>query len=367
MTTGIAKIKKTVKSITSDIEKYLAENKLCKDTKLASTKELADKYGVSLSTIKRVFANLCNKGLIYQVQGKGTFVAKRKVSKLNKYIGYFAWKHNSHSILDEAAYGTFERRVLDGLLNLGAKVDFIRRLGFRQEILSMNDAFKYDILLIPAGMVTPSTLPMLKRLSIPIILYGDCKIHDYPFHQVCHFYDTAFEKAVKLIQEKGIKKIYIAQNPEESSEQRGNCLRKIASSMGLEHETLPFSEEQTAGTLQAIDNGRHFAQYVIENKIEGLIFSMTDFISIGFAEILDKNNIEIGKKIQLISYDNLESREPYKPEKPIFSSINHPTKILADELLELTLSLGTKKYYHDSPLRIIKVPAGKLIIRKSFQ
>jgi GntR family transcriptional regulator/MocR family aminotransferase len=61
------------------IENWLAENihagNLPPETRLPSTRELADELGVSRITIKNAYANLESSGLVYTREGSGTFVA----------------------------------------------------------------------------------------------------------------------------------------------------------------------------------------------------------------------------------------------------------------------------------------------------
>jgi GntR family transcriptional regulator len=49
------------------------------DTELPSETELCQSYGISRTTVRKAFADLIQEGLIYTVQGKGTFVAPKKL------------------------------------------------------------------------------------------------------------------------------------------------------------------------------------------------------------------------------------------------------------------------------------------------
>lgn len=50
------------------------------DRKIPSENELHRTYGISRMTARQVIAQLVNEGLLYRVQGKGTFVAPNKIS-----------------------------------------------------------------------------------------------------------------------------------------------------------------------------------------------------------------------------------------------------------------------------------------------
>jgi DNA-binding GntR family transcriptional regulator len=49
------------------------------DSELPSETELCQSYGISRTTVRKAFADLIQEGLIYTVQGKGTFVAPKKL------------------------------------------------------------------------------------------------------------------------------------------------------------------------------------------------------------------------------------------------------------------------------------------------
>ena len=46
--------------------------------KIPPEDEIADRYGVSLGTVRQAEAELANEGLIVRKQGKGTFIAEKK-------------------------------------------------------------------------------------------------------------------------------------------------------------------------------------------------------------------------------------------------------------------------------------------------
>jgi GntR family transcriptional regulator len=48
---------------------------------IPSVQEIADRYGVSLMTARQAVRSLCDLGLIYSKQGKGTFISRTKVEK----------------------------------------------------------------------------------------------------------------------------------------------------------------------------------------------------------------------------------------------------------------------------------------------
>ena len=75
-------------SLYSDlIDKLLDEiSTMEKGAKLASERQLCNDYGVSRTTVRNALGSLVNSGILYQIQGKGTFVRERSRENLSNYI-----------------------------------------------------------------------------------------------------------------------------------------------------------------------------------------------------------------------------------------------------------------------------------------
>jgi DNA-binding LacI/PurR family transcriptional regulator len=362
----ISKKKYTANTIAADIESYIYDTGQKNNTPLATSKSLARKYNVSVMTINRAVSKLVEKGLVYRIQGKGTFVAKQTAHAKNKLIGYFTWQLNDHTPLNEAAYGTFENIVQQGLNDSGFKVDFIIRPGYRKEIISFSEAIKYDLLIIPSGMITPHTLPWLKRLSVPIIVINHSEILPYPFHQVCHYLDQGFEVALNYLKKRGENKIFIAGIKRLTSELRVKALRNTADAMGIIHETIPEREGLTEGTSITVLRGREVGKYFLDNNLKGVIFALSDFIAMGIIDVVKERGLELGQDVKIISYDNLESRVSFGQGEAQITSITHPLKELAEETVKLAEDIITNNIKDSSVTKIIKVPAKEFVVRKSF-
>lgn len=64
------------REITKDIIGYITTNRLTVNTKLASTKHMAERYNVSAMTVNRAIRKLVLDGAVYRRPGSGTFVGK---------------------------------------------------------------------------------------------------------------------------------------------------------------------------------------------------------------------------------------------------------------------------------------------------
>ena len=77
-------------SLYSDlIDKLLDEiSTMEKGAKLASERQLCNDYGVSRTTVRNALGSLVNSGILYQIQGKGTFVRERNRENLSNYYSF---------------------------------------------------------------------------------------------------------------------------------------------------------------------------------------------------------------------------------------------------------------------------------------
>lgn len=66
---------------------FIESGKWETDQKIPSENELASLYGVSRMTARSVLTDLVKEGLLYRVQGKGTFVSDKSVTLDPSYVG----------------------------------------------------------------------------------------------------------------------------------------------------------------------------------------------------------------------------------------------------------------------------------------
>lgn len=76
--------------VKEEICSWLNQGKIQPDEKLPTENELMQQFGVSRHTIRKAIGDLVSQGLLYSVQGGGTFVASRTAKSAmhsNKTIG----------------------------------------------------------------------------------------------------------------------------------------------------------------------------------------------------------------------------------------------------------------------------------------
>ncbi|MCF6176580.1 MAG: GntR family transcriptional regulator [Victivallaceae bacterium] len=354
------------REIASDIIEYIVINRLATDTKLITAKQMAERYNVSPMTVNRAIGKLVKQGAVYRRQGSGTFVGKVSSSRAQIKVRVFSWQYNESDPLAQAAYGTFYHALIEGLELCGFSVSISTKLPFHDKIFISEHIERYNLLIVPSGMVNYQTVSLLKKLQTPIILINDDKLSPWPFHQVFHDYVPGFDRALNYVKKIGSKKIFIAGSTGETSEYRCKILEQCAKEAKIHYEELPLlSSDYSTRPQTALIHGREHGRYFMEHKFRGVIFALSDFIAFGILDVLKEYNIKAGNEIKLISYDNLEGRGVYTSDEPVLTSINHPLKLLAEHTVKLAEYIVSHKIRCDDINHIVRVPASELIIRSS--
>lgn len=66
----------------NELLKDIKQAKLAQDQKVPSENEMARSYKVSLITVRKALSDLVQEGILYRIQGKGTFVAAPKINRI---------------------------------------------------------------------------------------------------------------------------------------------------------------------------------------------------------------------------------------------------------------------------------------------
>jgi len=106
------------------IKNYIKENiklgKIKTGDKIPSEKELGDIFNVSRITATTAVRDLVNEGLVYRIQGKGTFVTERNVEDIRKHRFY---GFENDSSLTKGEHKTLEKNKIKADEELSEKLD----------------------------------------------------------------------------------------------------------------------------------------------------------------------------------------------------------------------------------------------------
>lgn len=364
---GLVSTKYSEREIVKDLTRYIEENELTEGTALSSTSKMASRYNVSQGTIHRAVNKLVTKGLINRVHGSGTYVAQSVAIGKKTKIAIWGWQRIQDNPMNKAAYKTFEDILMARLEKAHCDVTFIWRAPYTSKDFESEHLERYDLLVIPEGMLNDNLATFLLRLGINVIVTLSETLSPYPFHQVFHDYRLGFMKALELIKNKGFDHICIISTAGDTSAFRVKTLKECAKKQSITYKEMPHEELIDVESSMVVLRGRDKAKYYVENNWEGVIFSTSDFLTFGMLDYFRERNIEVGKDVFIVSYDNIESRGVLAGEEPIITSITHPLQELANSTANLAIKLLKSQENNKFLNHIIRVQSHELVIRKSLK
>lgn len=182
--------------------------------RIPSQNELADIYGISHSTVRESLASLVNEGLIYRIQGKGTFVAEQKQQSYNIALvlpSLFSSTRPVHTSGDDItariANGVEEEARKNNssvMLYLDQDQAEIERLNLEVIPLRNVDAV---ILFYIGGEKNLKSLKAIQEANIPVVLI-DRSIDAIDFDFVTSDNKLGAQQAVEELIKMGFEKIY---------------------------------------------------------------------------------------------------------------------------------------------------------------
>lgn len=357
-----------VKRLAQLLRQEITSSRLPADTPVSSVRVLAAKHKVSPLTANRALNVLAKDNIIYRVQGSGTFVAEHDkwLSGRNSRIGINFYVSPARYLNDSynSAFGLHNSHIIDKLKEEGHEITIISQAESENlEILS-NTINSTDALIINKDFIDKNNLDVLLSYSKPVIMIDSPRIKDLPFHQVVPDYFIGFKKVVEYLESLGCKLVVCAgvADTETHTFRRSyfnSIFRQFSNNMILDRDLAVNQKHHDMGRLTGRELGKEF---LARNPRPEAIFSVSDFISFGILDVLLEKRLVPGKDFKLISFDNLEAEDLCPFGKPMLTTLGNPRVKQAVEVIKL---LNETMACKDSNIRIIKVSADQLIIRKS--
>lgn len=179
-----------------DSEKWKANEKI------PSENELSSIYGLSRMTVRSVLTDLVKEGLLYRVQGKGTFVAEKIVTVSPSYIGIREQLEKMGYEVETRIVECQEERSSETVakkLNLlpGESVFKIKRVRYIREIRRLHISY------INARYKEKLTVEMLEKEQLCVLLSENYGIHKKKVSETLESVVASNEEAELLAVEKG--------------------------------------------------------------------------------------------------------------------------------------------------------------------
>ncbi len=184
-----------VQEVLDIITKKLEAGEFLAGERLPSERKLAEIYGVNRMTVKNAINALADKGYLYRIHGKGTFVQKKDISKLD--LGFFSESGNTGITAIVNSQGI---RILNKVLEkgvLGGERFFSGKLSLHPE----EDIFALHRIRYgnsePIG-VEYTYVPLKYFPDIDSMDFGNVSLYDYM--QSRHHMPVVFNQKFQVIE-----------------------------------------------------------------------------------------------------------------------------------------------------------------------
>ena len=354
----MAAIKRKVQYIyvADKIRTWVKSQKLKPDTPVMSCRDIAQKYDVSIKTARNAVTQLVDEGVLYLVQGSGTFVKNYLGKERELNIGCAISYSKQHSENEELStkLRQYSDVALDFLSKHNCNIQHIPNI-----VIHNNDELKkyidgLDGLLISAMDVDLAECNELYKLNIPIVIFQAEHEHDLPFSQVVPDHFIAMRKLFELARPEMYSKLIVVYQDYSNLIARRDAFVKCALNAGFSEEQIDFCE--------AVEG----ESYSIGMKIADipgskLIFSTSAMLTMPVYNALCNNKLIPGQDFELIGYDDLENIEAHSGSTSQITAIDYSRKMASLTAAELLIEEIRKKRNFKM---VVKLPT-ELIIRES--
>jgi len=349
------------KQVEDDIKEQIVRGELKVGDQLESQQTLAQKYGVSLITIKRALNDLINEGILFSRAGKGTYVARRTPG-----VDYA--KHQTIGLVLRDLNSPFFSLILRKVEELASEHNYNLLLSSSANRLEKEeDLIRHFLEIGVSGLIIASMSHVYR--ATPIIR----ELHDenYPYIMVSYMEDEdiyyvgtdnveggymAAEHLIKL----GYRKLgYI--NGEQGNllgERRKQGFLKALNEYGLSFDPGFEFRLRLRGEWNDYQSGyeigEHFAE--LSDRPEAM-FVYNDLSALGFERAVLDKGLRVPDDVAIVGFDDIK-RGVVAPVP--LTTIHQPT----DEIGAVAFEHLVKRIEGESvPVRTILKPS--LVVRES--
>lgn len=326
--------------IIQDIKTKISEGELEVGEQLNSHKELAEKYDVSLITIKSALSTLIDEGFLYSRVGKGTFVAKKiKSDSLTRHdaIGLVLQdlKNPFFSLIahmvEEKAYSKGYNILLSNsssqVKKEEAQITHFKNLGVKGIIIATLSKEPH----------APKIIRDLNDEGFPYVMVSYVADKDI-WHVGADHENGAFMGTKHLI-DLGYKKIGYINSPENNSlgDIRFNGYKKALIDSSFPYDpnlVLQLTQAESSSGYQAgYDLGDRF--HDMENKPEAF-FVYNDLAALGLIKRVQELGYKVPDDLAIVGFDDIDQAKYAKvPLTTIHQPIEKIGAAAIDKLLHI--------------------------------
>ena len=327
---------------------------------LSSEPDLAKEYNVSRFTVSKAISELSAEGLLYRIQGKGTFLSPEKPRQRTGLIGILARELDKPYIWGEVAK-TVEEEVYQtgGSLLLGHTDNSYQRF---KKYIQLYQERKVDGLIITPLLleekkyeeVNLNLLRQIEKASIPYVLI-DGYLENYPTDCVIINNEEMGYSLTNHLLEQGYRRItFISGSYCSSTRDRLNGYKKALKEAGISCDKKLISFSKT----RFEKNAYILAKNLLAKQKPDAFFGVNDVFAYGALKAIEEAGLNVPKDIGLVGFD--DSDIAYKLKVPL-TTVRQPREEIGKRAVQL---LRERIENPDKKAERIVLPA-KLIIRES--
>lgn len=328
--------------------------------KIPSESQLCKEYSISKITTGKAISALSAEGLLYRIQGKGTFVSPEKPRRKTGLIGILVRELDKPYIWGEVARAVEEEIYkTGGSLLLGHTDNNYQRF---KKYIQLYQERKVDGLIIASLMteekkyekVNLSLLRQIEKASIPYVII-DGYLKNHPADCVIINNEEMSYSLTNHLLEQGYRRIaFISGLYCSSAEDRLNGYKKALKEacISCDENLISFSKGRFEKDAYLL------AKNLLAKQKPDAFFGVNDVFAYGAFKAIEEAGLKVPKDIGLVGFD--DSDIAYKLKIPLTTARQPREEIgkRAVQLLQKRIEKPDKKVE-----RIVL--SGKLIIRKS--
>ncbi len=347
--------------IVDDIRYQIESGILRVDDQVGSQNELAQKYNVSLITVKKALSELIKEGLLYSRVGKGTYVAKQSTEghkKSSKTIGivlqdlkspFFSLiAQEAENVAFSKGYSILFTHSSGQIKKEESQIAHFREMGVSGLIIaSMTHEYRAN-----------ATIRKLHNEGFPYVMVS--YIHDPDIYFVGTDHEYGGYIATQHLIEQDYRRIGCIHG------EKGNLVGflRYKGYMRALNEAGREVDEDLVFRLPRGGEWYDFTSgYEIGKQIAGMknrpdaVFVYNDLAALGFQRAVLEQEMQIPENIAVVGFDNID-RAAYA--RVPLTTVRQPTDKIGELAVDIILKRNNNQY---SPVKTILNP--ELIVRAS--
>ena len=338
--------KKKSEALAEHIRKKLQEHPFPAGTPVASSREIARKYKVSLSTADQALHQLVEEEFLYRVRGSGTFLKQDSQARI-LHIG----------IADQIVSALYLPPEINRILNRHFEIAE-KKLGEHHclaELISypaMMQGYPLNSLsglLVSINYLDPAARRLLQEKQIPVVVYRH-SVMDPEFS--CAFYDygTGMKEALDYMKiRKNDRFVAVC----ETTSTGRHALEEWKTQLALHG----VAEDRiTAYDITVMEREISCYRLVRVNSAkfrDAVILTSNDEIAVNLINALTLENYTCGRDYRLIGIGDHESYGmAVGKDGPIIASVRTPIETMAEEAVKLLLYKINRSVDYNCQIRI---------------